>query len=191
MAMLKDEKPTLLVYGGDYKKSSEVNVEDVLPFAFPYGLGGPKSRRPVQTSFEVCIKRYTRLASREFMRGDTILVLNHMYGRQLSYKSGVITCRSNVGGTSMGEKFSSITVDELQGYLNEDAPNLSPTVRKFVKGIDTSCRALGYTPEAAQYARRSGFAYQDYFGLNSVFITISPCDECSFRVRLFANPGKK
>jgi hypothetical protein len=191
MAMLKDEKPTLLVYGGNYMKSSEINVEDLLPFAFPYGLGGPKSRRPTSVSFESCIQRYARLASREFMRGDTILVLHHMYGRQLSYKSGVITCRSNIGGITMGERFANIKADELQSILEDDVANLSHEAKRLVRGITTSCRALGHTPEAAQHARKNGFAYQDYFGLNSVFVTISPCDECSFRVRLFANPGKR
>ena len=32
---------------------------------------------------------------------------------------------------------------------------------------------------------------QDYFGLNSVFVTVTPCDECSFRVRLLTRPGVK
>ena len=191
MAMLKDEKPTLLVYGGDYKKSKELCVENMLPFAFPYGLGGPKGLRPTRVSFESCIQRYARLAGREFMRGDTILVLHHMYGRQLSFKSGVITCRSNVNGNTLGEHFANISVQALQTVLEKDENQLDPQTRALIKGISTSCRVLGYTPEAAQHARRNGFAYQDFFGLNSVFVTISPCDECSFRVRLFANPGEE
>ena len=49
----------------------------------------------------------------QFMRGDVIFVLNHIYGRQLSYKSGVMTSRSNVGGELLGEKFSKIPVGDL------------------------------------------------------------------------------
>ena len=191
LAMLKDEKPTLLVYGGDYKKSNELLVENLLPFAFPYGLGGPKNNRPTNVSFESCIQRYARLASKEFMRGDTILVLHHMYGRQLSFKSGVITCRANENGVSLGEQFANINVHELQQIIEKGDSHADPQTRKLIKGISTACRVLGHTPEAARHARRNGFAYQDYFGLNSVFVTITPCDECSFRVRLFANPGKK
>ena len=191
LAMLKDEKPTLMVYGGDYKRSLELNVEDLLPFAFPYGMGGPKQNRPTKVSFESCIQRYARLASREFMRGDAVLVLHHMYARQLSFKSGVITCRSNIGGTTMGERFANLSASQLQSMLEKKETDLDTETRQLIKGISTSCRSLGYTPEAAKHARRNGFAYQDYFGLNSVFVTISPCDECSFRVRLFANPGEK
>ena len=125
----------------------------------------------------------------QFMRGDVILVLNHIYGRQLSYKSGVMTSRSNVGGELLGEKFSKIPVEELQEAADETNPRQSSLVSKLMKSISTSCRALGHTPEAAQFARRSCFSMQDHFGLNSVFVTITPCDECSFRVRLLTTPG--
>lgn len=45
LAMLNSSTPTLLAIGGQYAKSHEINVEDVLPFAFPYGIGGPKMNR--------------------------------------------------------------------------------------------------------------------------------------------------
>jgi hypothetical protein len=48
-----------------------------------------------------------------------------------------------------------------------------------------SCRATGYTEEAAKYARQNHFAMLDYFGLNSLFMSTTPDDECSFRVRLY------
>ena len=183
--------PKLLVYGGNYANVNELDLENLLPFAFPYGLGTPKQKRPVRVSFESCIQHYMRLAMPQFMRGDVILVLNHIYGRQLSYKSGVMTSRSNVGGELLGEKFSKIPVGDLQEAADETNSKQSNLVTKLMKSISTSCRALGHTPEAAQFARRSCFAMQDYFGLNSVFVTVTPCDECSFRVRLLTRPGVK
>ena len=77
------------MYSGNYANVSELHLENLLPFTFPYGLGTPKQKRPVRISFEACIQRYMRLAMPQFMRGDVIVVLNHIYGRQLSYKSGV------------------------------------------------------------------------------------------------------
>ncbi len=47
---------------------------------------------------------------------------------------------------------------------------------------------MGHTDEAAKYARRCCFATLDYYGLNSLFLTTTPDDECSFRVRLYAKP---
>jgi hypothetical protein len=35
-------------------------------------------------------------------------VLNHIYNRQMSYKTGVMTCRSTIDGVPLGEKLSSL-----------------------------------------------------------------------------------
>ena len=47
---------------------------------------------------------------------------------------------------------------------------------------------MGHTEQAAKYARRCCFAMLDYFGLNSLFLSTTPDDECSFRVRLYCKP---
>jgi hypothetical protein len=46
----------------------------------------------------------------------------------------------------------------------------------------------GATDQAAKHARRRCFAMLDFFGLNSVFLSTTPDDECSFRVRLYCKP---
>ena len=191
VAMLNEATPTLLVSGGKYANMKEIDLESLLPFAFPYGVGTPKQKWPVRLSYQSCIQRYMRLAMLQFMRGDVILVSNHIYGRQQSYRSGVMTSRSNVRGKSLGEQFSQIPVEDLQAAGDENDSQISTMVSKLMKSIFTSCRALGYTPEAAQFARRCGFAMQDYFGLNSVFLTITPDDQCNFRIKLFTRPGEE
>ena len=47
---------------------------------------------------------------------------------------------------------------------------------------------MGHTEEAAKYARRSCFALLDHFGLSSLFLSTTPDDECSFRVKLYSKP---
>ena len=42
IALLQRSAPNLLVYGGTYANNVEMNVEHILPFAFPFGIGGPK-----------------------------------------------------------------------------------------------------------------------------------------------------
>ncbi len=54
--------------------------------------------------------------------------------------------------------------------------------------INTSCAPLGFTNEAAAEARGKMFALWTTFGPPSIFITFSPCDECSFRMQLFTLP---
>ena len=66
--------------------------------------------------------------------------------------------------------------------------NLDETTKGFLKGVKTTCRSMGHTVEAAKFARRCMFAMLDRFGLNSLFLTTSPDDECSFRVRLYSKP---
>ena len=180
MALINQSAPTLLTIGGDYANMKELKVEDVLPFAFPFGSGGPSVSRRTPISQEACFQRYFRLAMPQFMRGDVILVLGHMYGRILTYRSGVMICRSSINGVTLGETLSRFT--------NENFMNASPTneaMESLLKAITTSCRALGHTPEAAQHAQKCYFSLIDHFGLNSLFLSITPDDLCSFCVRLY------
>jgi hypothetical protein len=46
-AMFQRSAPTLLAYGGIYANIANVPIENILPFAFPFGIGGPKMKRSV------------------------------------------------------------------------------------------------------------------------------------------------
>ena len=95
-----------------------------------------------------------RLSLCQFMEGPTILVMNHIYNRQMSYKSGVMTCRSYVDGIPLGEKLSMLSKESFEKNDEENnTNNLDETTKGFLKGVKTSCRAIGHTKEAAKYAR--------------------------------------
>jgi hypothetical protein len=49
---------------------------------------------------------------------------------------------------------------------------------------------VGHSAQAATRNRRLYFAMDDHFGCAALFLTISPCDECTFLLRLFANAGE-
>jgi len=119
------------------------------------------------------------------MRGDAILVLGHMYNRLLPFKSGVMICRSQLDGITLGEALSKFSADSFK----EDSPPNEAT-EMLLKAVNTSCAALVRTAEAAKVARKSYFAMTDHFGLNSIFFSISPNDSKSFRVHLFADASK-
>jgi YHS domain-containing protein len=190
-AIVNGTPPTLLVYGGKRTNLREADIEDVLPFAFPYGSGGPKTKRRVNVSLDACIKRYFRTAMPQFMRSEVVFVLEHMFARHVSYKTGIVKLRNNIGGQKVGDILGNCTIEDFKKILeNEDDNSLSGPVKMLMKSISTTCQALGHTEDAAKFARKCHFATMDHFGLNSLFLTISPCDECSFRVRLFADPNK-
>jgi hypothetical protein len=112
--MFQHSAPTLLAYGGTYANITDVPIENILTFAFPFGIGGPKMKQRVKVSLQLCIQLYLRLSLTQFMEGPTILVMNHIYSRQMSYISGVITCSSTVTGVSLGKKLSTLTVEDLE-----------------------------------------------------------------------------
>ncbi len=188
LAVFQHSAPTLLAYGSRYAKNAELKIENILPFAFPFGIGGPQMKQRVKVSLEVCIQVYMRLSLRQCMEGPTILVMNHIYNKQMLYKSGVITCRSSVDGIPLDEKLSMLSSEDFELINGDNTDTLDATTNFFFRAISTSCKAMGYTEEAAKYARQRCFVILDYFGLNSLFLSTTPDDECSFRVRLYCSP---
>ncbi len=154
IAIMNHCAPTLLSLGGTYYSNGEMNVKNILPFAFLFGMGGPKMKRRVKVSLELCIQVYMRLLLCQLLEGPTILVMNHIYNRQMSYKNGVITCRSNVDGLTLGEKLSMLSRESFEKNDDENnTNNLDETTKGFLKGVETMCRSLGHTVEAAKFAR--------------------------------------
>jgi len=47
---------TLLAIGGQYANMRQVHVEDILPFAFPFGIRGTGGRQRNQISQEACFQ---------------------------------------------------------------------------------------------------------------------------------------
>ena len=122
------------------------------------------------------------------MEGPTILVMNHIFNRQMSYKTGVMTCRSTIDGVPLGEKLSTLSTEDFEQINDNNNDNLNATTKSFLRAISTTCKAMGHTEQAAKDARRRCFAMLDFFGLNSLFVSTTPDDECSFRVRLYCKP---
>jgi hypothetical protein len=81
---------------------------------------------------------------------------------------------------------SRLTVQDIEEVKSGNNDHLKESTQGLLKATKTSCKAMGYTDEAAKYARLCCFAMLDYYGLNSLFLSTTPDDECSFRVRLYA-----
>ncbi len=188
LAMFWHSAPTLLAYGGTYAKNADMKIENLLPFAFPFGIGGPTMEQSVKVSLELCIQVYMHLSLGQFMEGPTILVMNHIYNRQMSYKTGVMTCRLSIDGIPLGEKLSTLSTEHFEQIKDNNTDNLDATTKCFLKAISTLSKAMVHTEQAAKDARRRCFAMLDYFRLNSLFLSTTSDNECSFRVRLYCKP---
>lgn len=187
-ALLKNHSPKLFVYGGNRVRPHEADLEDILPLAFPFGTGGPKFKRRVNVSMDECIRCYMRTALPQFMRSEVIFIMQHAFSRLQSYKSGIIKLRNKIGERDAGDLIGNTTPRAFLQSIQQKNENYNDPMAALTRSISTSCEGLGYTEEAAKKARQNCFAMTDHFGLSSLFLTTTPCDECSFRVRLFANP---
>jgi hypothetical protein len=94
--------------------------------------------------------------------------------------SGVMMCRSTVDGIPLGEKLSTLAMKDLEQVQDGNTDHLNDNTKGSLKATSTSCKAMGHTNEASKYARRCCLAMLDNHGLNSVFLTTTPDDECSF-----------
>ena len=188
IAMLQNKPPQLLVSGGTFANIQEMKIENVLPFSFPFGIGGMNMNRKVKVSDLLCIQHYMRLSLRQFLESQTILLLHQMYNRMKSYINGVMTCRTNIDGITLGDRISNISMKDIEQIKDEKTDHLNKTTKEFLRAIKTSSAAMGHTPEAAKYARRDAYTMLDYFGMNGLFVTTTPDDECNMRVQIFSKP---
>jgi hypothetical protein len=98
------------------------------------------------------------LSLAQFIDGPTILMMNHIYSRQMSYKTGVMTYRSSIDGIPLGEKLSTLSTEDFEKIKDNNTDNLDATTKCFLKAISTSCKAMGHTEQAAKYTRWRCFA---------------------------------
>ena len=84
---------------------------------------------------------------------------------------------------------STLTSDEVQTAMNHilnGEQTTNPTLKKLFTSVRGQSSSIGHSNEAASFARHKLFSLWHYFGAPAVFFTVTPCDECSFRVRLYA-----
>ncbi len=87
-----------------------MKIENILPFAFPFGIGGPKMEQSVKVSLEVYIQVYMHLSLGQFMEWPIILVMKHIYNR-LSYKTGVIRAPLGVRAYTSDRRSESLSLN--------------------------------------------------------------------------------
>jgi len=190
-AMLDRTMPTLLVNGGNYSDLRELLLENIAPMQFPFGQGGPKSDRRTHISPGECYRHYCKLSLPQFMRGDFILILNHMYNRQRSFQTASIRCKSISFGSTLAEKLSKLKKKDFDQVMFQKHTNqkVTGTAGEYIKAVEASCKPVGYSALNAKQNRRMHFAMDTYFGGHSIFLTTTPCDERTIRVQVFAKAG--
>jgi len=125
------------------------------------------------------------------MTADVVLVLHQMFSWQISFETGVMTCRNQQPINNFVNSLSRVSPKDFEEASSTHDQTCNDNIKQIIKSITTKCKSLGHTTEASQDAQKHQFAMMDHFGLTSLFLAITPDDECSFRVQLYADPNNE
>jgi len=111
-----------------------------------------------------------------------------MYVREQTFRTGFIKCKTSLRGSNLAKAFSKLEPEDIARAARRRDNEMSATgvSGNFLRAVTTSCRPVAYSSEAAAHARRQLMAYCDFFGLPSLFVSMSPDDAMAFRIKLYA-----
>ena len=136
------------------------------------------------------LKHYLHLSLPQMHRPDFVLVVAAMHNRMSAFNSGFIKAKSKFDGAEVASNVSQLSMKEVEEAAKRKDSNLrvSGPANQLLNSISASCRPVGHSNEAAAEGRKKFFALSDYFGESSIFLTVTPDDENSFRVKMFSSP---
>jgi hypothetical protein len=168
---------------------------DSFPLQFPYGIGGPRETRVTKVSYLECLAYYLRVANKNFMRSDFILIIHSLYEKEKAMKTVSIRCGAKQDDISLAARIAVLDptklAEEAQRRLdNRRSTGYSDTnpntpEKLFFDTLEVSCKAMAHTNHASKSARRKMFSMWYSICSPGIFFTISPCDETNFRMRLY------
>jgi len=91
---------------------------------------------------------------------------------------------------SYGVQAVKYSAADTVSYLNTISP-AGDTAKQLLNTIRACCKSVPYSNEATLEARSKFFGLWYQFSPPSIIFTVSPGDECNFRVQLYSNPVKQ
>ena len=187
-------EPILIFRPGQLQQDHKLQLEHCMILQFPFGVGGPNDpNRPIYMTFEEWMRYIIQTSLPQFQRQTFLLVLYCMYNRIRSFQTGIIRCKTKMRGFLLAEAIAKLNVQQIRNAALRRStgviPNKENVSDQLIKTIETSYKPIAHSSAAARLNRLKHFALWDHFGFGSIFLTFSPCDECSFRVQLFWSAG--
>jgi len=193
-SMINETAPTLLFSPGNFASDRLTPLQDMFPLVFPYAQGALKmvNGRRNRVSVESMMEHYMKLSLSQFHQPDFVHALSSMKMRMMSFKTGIIKCKCGQRGASLAEQFSVLTADQVSAATSRADTGLGMPgpAGRFLTAVSTSCRPLGHSKEAAAVARQKLMAFCDLFGIPNLFVSVTPDDSVSFRIKIFARSGE-
>ena len=154
-------------------------------------MGGPDEIRATSVSASAVLCHYTHIALPQMQHPQFLLVLCSMWQRMESFKKCIISCKSSFKSSTLAECLSELTKEQVETaarHILDGEETENETLKRLFKSIKGQSASLGHSNEAATFARQKLFSLWHYFGAPAIFFTVTPCDECSFCVWLYARP---
>ncbi len=175
----------------DFNDNSIVNT---CLLQFPYGIGGLYEYRlnakgHISTYMDVqqYIRHLTRISQPHFHHNLFVLVLYNVYIKQKMYKTSLWRVRNNVDTKTIA---TDLTMDDIQSAINKKINKSKSdsfnTGSKLLDSIDAVSGNIPHTNEAARTARKCAEAMQHHLGCPSYFLTVTPDDDNSYFVQVYA-----
>ena len=172
-----------------------------MPLQFPYGFGpfsklsvlsDSYSRQRRHLNFEDSLRFLLRHNRLEFHNATFNLFANDRIMKANVFSSARLQCNLRYQDSqAMGEKFGTMKSSKLSEAIDkarsdEFYQNRNEVADSFLKSVNAICSDLPHTNEASVDAKSKYFSYLVKFGLPALFVTISPDDERSVWISVYA-----
>lgn len=165
---------------------------------FPYGYGGPYDYRlnsnntQCTNHFDIYqyIKHLSLISQPHFHHNLFVLILYNLHIKHTMVRNTFWRVRSKIDAATIA---TDLTLDDVKNAIAKKGRKTASKTNKNLKGskfiscIDAIAGKIPHTNEAAKTARKTAEAMQHHLGCPSYFLTVTPDDDNSYLLQVFAN----
>lgn len=175
----------------DYKDDNLVNA---CLLQFPYGRGGLHELRARwngsltrSVDMNEYLKHLTYLSLPQFHRELFVLIVYNLNMKQRMLRTAGWKVREGINATDIAIDLTANDIDNA--IANHGRPGTGPRNAggKFIRAVDAVTSSVPHGNQAVKRARSKGDSHQHHFGTSSYWLTVTPDDDNSFLVQVFAN----
>ena len=174
-----------------------------LPLQFPYGFAGMPNesnlsdhfKKSNSRTFEQTLRYFCHHRIKSFHSPEFNLFITSTLMKQNIFLSSRIQCNIRKEDTkTMSDLFGQMSSEELEYAiynmkLNNGNIRGNKIADQFLRSIQAICESLPHSNNSAKIAKRKYFSLIAKFGLPTLFVTISPDDQRSLWIKVYANFG--
>ncbi len=161
---------------------------------FPYGVGGldetrqkPKGKLTTKSVLDEYLCNLSKRAAPEFQMPLFQLIMYSLKSKARLLNQSRLQLRNKTDAENIAEGFTAEDLSQaIRGRRMNERNKGSYVSRKVLDAVDAVSKSLPHTKDAAKKARGVIEAMMHHFGMGSVFLTVTPDDENSIIMQIFA-----